>query len=89
MSRSKPGTASGSVRTHPAPPKGFDPRTATPRELRRYGLPQRPDSALNPKLAARWDEVFSRKMTFIKPTFRPLQELLPAFSVEAARSETW
>ena len=42
MSRSKPGTAVGSVRAHPLPPKGFDPRTASARELRRYGLPQRP-----------------------------------------------
>jgi Peptidase A4 family len=77
MSHGKPGTAYGSVRTHPLPPKGFDPRAASARELRRYGLPQRPDPALHPKLAARWDEVFSRKITYITPTFRPLAELLP------------
>jgi hypothetical protein len=77
MSHSKPGTASGSVRTHPLPPKGFDPHTASALELRRYGLPQRPDSALHPKLAKRWDEIFSRKITYITPTFRPLEELVP------------
>jgi hypothetical protein len=77
MSRGKPGTAGGSIRTHPLPPKGFDPRAASARELRRYGLPQRPDRAIHPQLAARWDEIFSRKITYITPTFRPLEELLP------------
>jgi hypothetical protein len=32
---------------------------------------------MHPKLAARWDEIFSRKITYITPTFRPLEELLP------------
>jgi Peptidase A4 family len=77
MSHSKRGTAGGCVRTHPLPPKGFDPRGASARELRRYGLPQRPDPAVRPQLAARWDEIFSRKITYIAPTFRPLEELLP------------
>jgi hypothetical protein len=77
MSHSKPVTAGGSVRTHPLPPKGFDPRTASARDLRRYGLPQRPDPAIHPQLAARWDEIFSRKITYITPTFRPLEELIP------------
>jgi Peptidase A4 family len=83
MSRSKPGTAVGSVRAHPLPPKGFDPRTASARELRRYGLPQRPDPALHPKLAARWDEIFSRKITYVTPAFRPLEELLPGIERRA------
>lgn len=77
MSHSKPQTAGGSVRTLPLPPKGFDPRTASARELRRYGLPQRPDPANHLQLAARWDKIFSRKITHITPTFRPLDELLP------------
>ena len=58
-------------------PREFDPRTASARELRRYGLPQRPDPAMRPQLAARWDEIFSRKITYVTPTFRPLEELLP------------
>ncbi len=66
-----------SIGTHPLPPHGFDPRAASPRELQRYGLPQRPDPAIRPELAARWDEVFSRKLTYITPTFRPMQELMP------------
>ena len=55
----------------------FDPRAASARELRRYGLPRRPDPAVRPQLAARWDEIFSRKITYITPAFRPLAELLP------------
>ena len=77
MSHSKPGTAGGKPRTHPLPPDGFDPRAASARELRRYGLPRRPDPAVRPQLAARWDEIFSRKITYITPAFRPLAELLP------------
>jgi hypothetical protein len=61
MSLSTPRTAGGGIRTHPLPPNGFNPRTASPLELRRYGLPQRPDPAIRPELAARWDEIFSRK----------------------------
>ena len=45
--------------------------------MRRYGLPQRPDPAIHPELAALWDEIFSRKLTYITPTFRPMQELVP------------
>jgi hypothetical protein len=59
------------------PPHGFNPCAASPLELRRYGLPQRPDPAIRPQFAARWDEIFSRKLTYITPTFRPMQELLP------------
>jgi hypothetical protein len=70
-------TGGGSIGTHPLPPDGFKPRVASPLELRRYGLPQRPDPAIRPELAARWDEIFSRKLTYIAPTFRPMQEVLP------------
>ncbi|MGH6737815.1 MAG: G1 family glutamic endopeptidase, partial [Bradyrhizobium sp.] len=59
------------------PPTGFNPRAASPLELRRYGLPQRPDPKIRPKLAALWDEVFSRKLTYVRPTFRPVPELMP------------
>src|SRR5271155_3393658 len=83
MSHSKRRTAGGGVRAHPLPPEGFDPRTGSARDLRRYGLPQRPDPAIHPKLAARWDEIFSRKITYVSPTFRPLEELLPGIKRQA------
>jgi hypothetical protein len=70
-------TADGKIRLHPLPPDGFNPRDASPRELRRFGLPQQPDSAAHPQLAARWDQIFSRKLTYITPTFRPMHELVP------------
>lgn len=77
MSLGARGTAGGSIRLHALPPDGFDPRAASSHELRRYGLPQRPDPAVHPRLAGRWDEIFSRKLTHITPTFRPMQELVP------------
>lgn len=77
MSQSTREAAGGQIRLHPLPPDGFDPRAASPRELRRYGLPQRPDPARHPKLAARWEEIFSRRLTHITPTFQPMHGLLP------------
>jgi hypothetical protein len=77
MSIGASGTGRGRIRTYPLPPDGFDPRAASPGELRHYGLPERPDPAVRPELAARWDEVFSRKLTFITPTFLPVEELVP------------
>jgi hypothetical protein len=71
------GTVGGKIRLHPLPPDGFNPRAVSPLELRHYGLPQRPDPAIRPQLAARWDEIFSRKLTYITPTFRSMRELLP------------
>ncbi|WP_425953386.1 G1 family glutamic endopeptidase [Xylanimonas sp. McL0601] len=70
---------SGRVRSHPLPPDDFDPRTASQAQLRRHGLPQRPDPAVRPELAERWDRVFSRKLTYITPELRPLHEVLPGF----------
>ena len=59
------------------PPAGFDPRSAPPEELRRYGLPQRPDASTRSELAGLWDEILSRKLTYITPTFQPVETVLP------------
>jgi len=67
----------GRVKTHPLPPAHFDPRSASPTELRRYGLPQRPDPSVRQELAARWDELFSHELTYVTPDFQPVEELLP------------
>ncbi|GAB3412204.1 hypothetical protein [Flindersiella endophytica] len=45
----------GGVRLYPPPARGFDPLTATKEELRRHGLPLRPDPQAQPGLAALWD----------------------------------
>ena len=71
------GTAPTGIGTHPKPPRGFDPRAASPLELRRYGLPPRPDPAVRPDLAARWDQAFSRELRYITPKFTPVPELVP------------
>jgi len=71
------GTAPPGIRIHPTPPSDFDPRAASALELRRYGLPQRPDPAVRPDLATRWDAVFSRKLRYITPEFTPVRELAP------------
>lgn len=65
------------IRVQPAPPDGFDPRAASLLELRRYGLPPRPDPAVRPDLAARWDTVFSRELRYVTPEFTPVPELVP------------
>ena len=70
-------TAPPGIGIHPTPPSDFDPPAASALELRRYGLPQRPDPAVRPDLAARWDEVFSRKLRYITPEFTPVPELVP------------
>ncbi len=70
-------TAPAGIAVNPAPPGGFDPRTASPLELRRYGLPQRPDPAARPDLAARWEAVFSRPLRYITPEFTPVHEVVP------------
>jgi hypothetical protein len=38
------------VRLYPPPPRGFDPFTATKKDLMRHGLPLRPD----PRLSRGW-----------------------------------
>ena len=77
MSVGIPETGPGRVRIHPLPADGFDPRSATPLELRGYGLPQRPDPVAQPGLFAVWDEVFARKLSYITPVLQPASELLP------------
>jgi Peptidase A4 family len=49
------------------PPDGFDPMTASAGELRRYGLPRRPDPDSEPQLARLYARAFSRPRRFVKP----------------------
>ena len=50
------------VFTIPAPPPGFDPRTARPSELIQAGFPwKRPDAHSNPVARALWDRVMARE----------------------------
>ncbi|HUA35824.1 MAG TPA: G1 family glutamic endopeptidase [Candidatus Binataceae bacterium] len=49
-----------------APPRNFDPATASDRSLALYGLPRRPDPAKEPGLRKLWDRAFARKPIFQK-----------------------
>ena len=50
------------VFTIPAPPPGFDPRTARPSELIQAGFPwKRPDAQSDPVARALWDRVMARE----------------------------
>lgn len=55
---------SGRVRLYPPPSKDFDPLTATAEELRRHGLPLRPDPRTQPGMAALWERQARRYRTF-------------------------
>lgn len=46
------------------PPADFDPLTADPKSLARYGLPRRPDRQSQPGLSALWDRQARRYRTF-------------------------
>jgi hypothetical protein len=52
------------LRLRPAPPAGFDPFAATPRDLQRHGLPTRPDPFTQPGLAALWERQATRYRDF-------------------------
>jgi hypothetical protein len=55
-----------SLITFAAPPKDFDPITASAKTLAQYGVPRRPDSTAEPGLRALWDRAFARKPTFVQ-----------------------
>jgi Peptidase A4 family len=52
------------LRLYPAPPKDFDPFAATVQDLRRHGLPLRPDPEAQPSLAALWERQARRYRSF-------------------------
>jgi len=54
-----------------APPKDFDPITAAPLDLARYGIPRRPDPQKEPVLRGQWDRVFALKPNFVKANLVP------------------
>jgi hypothetical protein len=61
------------LRVFPPPPKGFDAINATPKDLARYGLPQRPDPRTQPAQAALWELAARRYQDFehLQPKLLP------------------
>jgi hypothetical protein len=47
------------VVSYPQPPAGFDPNTASDKELTRYGFPPRPDPEKAPEAYAHWRKLVS------------------------------
>ena len=52
------------LRLHPAPPKNFDPFSATKQDMLKHGVPLRPDAHAQPGLAALWDRLATRYRSF-------------------------
>lgn len=68
------------VHTYPAPPRGFDPLSATNVQLAEYGLPERPDA---PKESARfrfWEEMLKPPTDFVVPDFASVERRQLAFA---------
>jgi len=61
------------IRTYEPPPPGFNPLTASPRLLLRYGFPTRPDAKTAPELFKRWEAAFAGPRTWITPEFREVK----------------
>lgn len=63
------------LRLSPAPPQDFVPLAATAEELKKHGLPQRPDARVQPHLAALWDTCARRYHGFehLRPEITPAE----------------
>ena len=67
-------------------PEGFNPMTASPRQLAVHRLPPRPDAEREPQLRALWDRAMSRTRVWIVPEFvhrehihhGPARKIVPA-----------
>lgn len=57
------------IRGFGALPKGFDPMTATDKQLAAQRLPRRPDAQKEPALRALWDRAVARTQLWITPEF--------------------
>lgn len=67
------------IRVYPPPSQDFDPLTATVEDLRRHGLPLRPDPQKQPGMAALWDERARR--------YREFEHLEPEFDSATLREK--
>lgn len=57
-------SGSSTVRLYPPAPKDFDPFTATVEDMKKHGLPLRPDADAEPSLAALWERQARRYRSF-------------------------
>jgi|SRR5579862_2936624 len=74
------------------PPPGFDPLSAADEHLFAHGLPQRPDKAAFPREYAAWEQVLSRRLAFVAPSFQIMEEdsnAAPEPAPEEHQGKTW
>src|ERR1700722_10792548 len=66
-------------RLSPPAPKDFDPLAATEEDLKRHGLPLRPDPRTQPGMAALWERKARRYRNFehLEPQFEPAAATTP------------
>jgi hypothetical protein len=66
------------VTTFDPPPPGFDPLTADPEALWRYGFPDRPS---DPAALQRWQALLGKPLRFVKATIKQRRQVrrLPEF----------
>lgn len=69
------------------PPAGFDPLTADPTELERFGIPPRPDRLLQPALTRFWEAMFAPPLEFLREDFSfALREVIVSDQLRVAPS---
>ena len=71
--------------TFEPPPDGFKPARATDEELRRYGLPHRPDPKKFPDAARLWIHSMSRIKKFVSPGLVALPKIVHGTSERSQR----
>jgi hypothetical protein len=79
------------------PPEDFDPLRADAEELRRYGIPPRPDPGTEPRRFAFWTRMYSPPLRFVSAVFAfdaPEMQLnpggpLPAYGTRYESSANW
>ncbi len=82
-------------RTFEKPPEGFSPLRATDAELRKHGLPRRPDPERFPREAVQWRHMMASIKKFVTPELTLLPEIvhglqpLPVFGDQDATSPIW
>ena len=96
MSRTASDSKIKGLKTYPPVPKDFDAEGATQKDLRRHGIPLRPDPSRHPGMAAAWDHQVRRlrhfehlqaELTEVGPVVKEPAAALGLFAGEACGYE--
>jgi hypothetical protein len=72
------------VTTIAAPPKGFNPLTASDQDLEYYGFPPRPDQIAAPKAFATWQKAMSASRSRVRPILDVTKNMASPATMQAA-----